>query len=234
MPGAVTGTLRCQIWAGTALLWIHFPIFFTPIPPGCSSWELAWREGSWEGAGIKEREMERGMAGAPGPRPAAPGPVPRWKRRVAQEQREFPAHPRIWELLASPGGTGQGLKRAQGARAAKNPPSPWDQSPSRRENWGNWLPAVPPTRNTEKWRLKNNSCDYSEWDFGSLTSPFPAAGSGSLESLQQEPKANKTHPPAWDCDSQAPQEAEPSRYLIKHQLKRTGAQSQGWGKTGLS
>lgn len=42
--------------------------------------------------------------------------------------------------------------------------------------------------------LKNNSCGYSEWDFGSLTNSFPAAGSGSLESLQQEHKANETHP----------------------------------------
>lgn len=34
---------------------------------------LAWREG----AGIKERETEGGMAGAPGAHPAAPGLLPR-------------------------------------------------------------------------------------------------------------------------------------------------------------
>lgn len=100
-----------------------FPPFFAPIPPGCSS----WREGSWEGAEIKEREMGRGTAAAPGAHPAAPGLFSTEHggndaRLALRSSVNSLLIPEIWEVLASKGGPGEGLKRAQGARAAKNPP----------------------------------------------------------------------------------------------------------------
>lgn len=55
------------------------------FPHSCSCpsrMQLLEADESWaggRGAGIKEREVEGGMAGAPGPHPAAPGLFPRWK-----------------------------------------------------------------------------------------------------------------------------------------------------------
>lgn len=94
--------------------------------------------------------------------------------------------PGIWELFASPGGFEES-PRSQGCK--KIPPHPGITG----KTWG--IDSQPcPRQEHGEMDVKNNSCDYSEWDFGSLTNSSPAAGSGSPESLQQEHKANEIHP----------------------------------------
>lgn len=85
----------------------------------------------------------------------------------------------------------EGLKRARGARAAKNP-SPHTQGSHGK--LGELTPSHWPHQKHGEMDVKNNSCGYSEWDFGSLTNSSPAAGSGGLESLQQGHRAKKTQP----------------------------------------
>lgn len=116
--------------------------------------ELAWRERSWEGAEIEEKEVERGVAGAPGPHPAAPGLFPQNNARLAlRSSMNSLLIPEIWGFSASQGGTREGLKRAQGARAVKKSLPTLGSQPFPQGKIGELSPSHCPSRNTGTWMI---------------------------------------------------------------------------------